>query len=728
MMPVSPDAAVADDERVVPPAREVALSSREVLERVMLQLSRLPAKVDRGPVVAAMGRTLAALGQLVPSEIDDPDHLDLLRAAAEASGLAHGEMSKAEGASDGGLTKSLAGVFDALSGRVEPTIQLVVSRQDKQFRRRGEAPPRKPDLVVFQVCAGAPRLFTFERKPLPLPLLLRVAPLPSAARAEEADELEKDAADDDVADDDAADEGARAAGELRGAGESREAGQSGRTGEGPSERTGEGPSDAGDAGASEPADEGGTLDREVWDGWDEGGVTTPQEAEVRALRGLARDAAEEVGSLGLLRVPASSLPNTAWAIGPASFEARLLENLDAFMALAEPYAGAGGAARFDPLSPLLDWAGDAMVPDPARAFARAFVLGSVAGEDTAAAAVMSLRQSHTLTYEAQRDALSLAPHPGIAPLVERMIAEESPELVRVGLSILERRRQAAFEVVAPLLSHPSALVRAAAARCLGAATAPQAARSLLLQHAATEEDDAALAATAESLLLLGSRRGLDLIRDKLGEEAAFPGSLPRAVRADLLRLLAIAGGQSDSDLLSSLLGHDPLAATSLGFFGDATLVPAMLSALAASVGLPSRWAFACALARALHRITGLGRTAMTDPERPTPLVDPPVSAEFWARAWAEKHETFAARRKYRFGSPFSPVQSVDEADTPELPAVVRRDLLIEIAIASRGQSRVHAEDWVARQKAALAEMREVFRRGAGGSYPDGQWLRTALFE
>lgn len=716
-MPVSPDASGADDERVVPPAREVARSSREVLERVMLQLSRLPAKVDRGPVVAAMGRTLAALVELVRSEIDDPDHLDLLRGAAEAAGRAHGEMSAAEGSSDAGLTKSLAGVFDALSGRVEPTIQLVVSRQEKQFRRRGEAPPRKPDLVVFQVCAGAPRLFTFERKPLPLPLLLRVAPLPSAARAEEADALEEEAATRDEADGDGDGE---AAGELRGAGESLE--------EGPSGGREEGQSGAGEAGASEPADEGGTLEREVWDGWDEAGATTPEEAETRALRRLARDAAEDIGSLGLLRVPAAALPGTAWAIGPASFEARLLENLDAFMALAEPYAGAGGPARFDPLSPLLDWAGDAMVPDPARAFARAFVLGSVAGEDTAAAAVLSLRQSHTLTYEAQRDALSLAPHPGITPLVERMIAEESPELVRVGLSVLERRRQAAFEVVAPLLSHPAAEVRAAAARCLGAATAPQAARSLLLQHAATEEDDAAVAATAESLLLLGSRRGLDMIRERLGEEAAFPGSLPRAVRADLLRLLAIAGGQSDSDLLSSLLGHDPLAATSLGFFGDAALVPPMLSALAASVGLPSRWAFACALARALHRITGLGRAAAMDPGRPTPLVDPPVSAEFWARAWAEKHETFAARRKYRFGSPFSPLQSVDEADTPELPAVVRRDLLIEIAIASRGQSRVHAEDWVARQKAALAEMREIFRRGLGGSFPDGQWLRTALFE
>ncbi len=713
-----PEAAVADVERVVPPAREVARSSREVMERVMLQLSRLPAKVDRGPVVAAMGRTLAALAQLVRSEIDDPDHLDLLRAAAAESGRAHGEMSKAEGSSDAGLTKSLVSVFDALSALVEPTIQLVVSRQEKVVRRRGEAPPRKPELVIFQASAGMPRLFTFERTPLPLPQLLRVAALASAARAEEADALEDEAARKDDIDDET---GTLAGGESR-EGQSRE-GQS-RSGE----SHGADPSSPGGDDEAEPLDDGVSLDSEVWDGWEEGGAQTPAEAETRALRRLARDAAEDVGALGLLRTPAPALPNTAWAIGPASFEARLLENLDAFMALAEPYVSGGAEVRLDPLSPLLEWAGDAMVPDPARAFARAFVLGSVAGDDTAAAAVMSLRQSHTLTYEAQRDALSLAPHPGLVPLLERMIAEEEPALVRVGLSILERRRQAAFEVVAPLLSHPASPVRAAAARCLGAATAPQAALSLLLQHVPTEEDDAVLAATAESLLVLGSRRGLDVIREKLGEEAMFPGSLPKPVRADLLRLLAIAGGPSDSDLLAASLGHDPLAAAALGWFGDATLVPTMVSALAASAGLPARWAFACALARALHRLTGLGRTPLGASTQSLYLVDPPVDPEFWARVWSERHESFAARVRYRFGKPFSPLQSVEEAEVPELSAVARRDLVLELSLASRGASRVHTEDWVARQKVCLAEVREYFKRGFGASYPEGQWLRTALFE
>src|SRR5262249_42308875 len=154
--------------------------------------------------------------------------------------------------------------------------------------------------------------------------------------------------------------------------------------------------------------------------------------------------------------PVAALPHNPWSVGPEAFEERLLKDLDAFMAVGEPFVSHSGASlRIDVLAALLEGGGDAMGPGPARGFGRAFVLGCVAGDDTAAAAVLALRQSHPITYEAQRDALSLAPHPGLGPLLERMIAEESPPLVRIGLAVLERRREAAFEVVAPLLSHPN---------------------------------------------------------------------------------------------------------------------------------------------------------------------------------------------------------------------------------------------------------------------------------
>lgn len=709
-----------EEDVVEPPSRAAARAGREVLERVMLQLSRLPAKLDRGPVVAAIGGALSALRTLARSEIDDPDHLEILRAAAAAAGRAHGEMSKAEASSDGELTRRLGGVFDALSAQIEPTITIVLRRQEKLLRRAPEAAPRKPEQHVFQASAGAPRLFSFERPTLGP--LVRVAAPAHAAREEAA----RDAAvSGDVQPEAGAPGGGDAAALDAGSGSA-----DGAPGGGDAAAQDAGSGGEGDAGEVppdklQPIDEAGSLEREVGGGEDEPALS-PEEAERLALRRLARDTAEELGSLGLLRTPVG--PITAWAVGPLAFEERLLHHLDAFMALAEPFVSAGGEERrFDVLAPLLDWAGDAVVPDPSRAFARAFLLGCVAGEDTAAAAVTALRQSHPITYEAQRDALALAPHPGIAPLLGRMITDESPALVRVGLAVLERRKQAAFENVAPFLSHPDAAVRAAAARCLRAATAPQAALHLLAQHAETEEDEAALAATAESLVVLGARRGLDVARSLLGEEARFPGALPKGVRVDLLRLLAMAGGPSDGELLLASLGHDPAAAAALGWLGDAALVPAMLGALADSADLAARAGFCQALVRALHRITGLGRAPGGDPRTAVHLVDPPLDPRFWRQAWEEKGEGFAARRKYRFGSPFSPLATIAEAESPETPAARRRDPLLELAITSRGASRVHEGDWVVRQRLALAEVRERVKRGGDIPYPDGQWPREALF-
>jgi hypothetical protein len=108
-------------------------------------------------------------------------------------------------------------------------------------------------------------------------------------------------------------------------------------------------------------------------------------------------------------------------------------------------------------------------------------------------------------------------------------------------------------------------------------------------------------------------------------------------------------------------------------------------------------------------------------------VDPPLDPGFWVRAWQEKRESFAERKKYRHGNVFHPLSIVVEAETPELPASVRRDLLLELSIVSRGVSRVHAEDWVVRQRTGLGEMREHFGRGGEGAYPAGQWPRSVLF-
>src|SRR5262249_8025298 len=89
----------------------------------------------------------------------------------------------------------------------------------------------------------------------------------------------------------------------------------------------------------------------------------------------------------------------------ASFEQRLLDNVDALISLGK---GGPGQDR-DPgiLDQLARYAAEQQ-PDPGRTFARAFVLGCVDGDDTLRALTLALRRSHAYTLASQEEALSLA--------------------------------------------------------------------------------------------------------------------------------------------------------------------------------------------------------------------------------------------------------------------------------------------------------------------------------
>lgn len=665
------------DER--PPSQPFARAGRDVLEGVLLRLSALPAKVDRGPIQAALAGALSTLGRLERSGLDELGHLDLLRAAHAALGAARALTSAAEAMGGGAqdLSKSVLDVENAIGGAIEPTITLIVSRQDRMLRRGKEPEPEKPKTVPFRVCGGAPHLFTLAREPLP-PLLqtaghatTRGAPRPATTR---------DATDGDESNTESAPFN--------------------------EERPGEAP-----FGSEEALLPAHPSARHL----------LAADSEAAGIGRLLRDVMEEVGSLGMLRSPKG--PPVAWGIGLQGFEERLLADVDAFMALAEPANGEPPA--IDAIGELVDWAGDAMVPDPVRAFSRTFLLGCIAGEDTARAAVLALRRSHPITHDAERDALALCPHPQVARELSRVFAEETPELLRLSLDVLRRRREVSFEAVAPLLSHPNAHVREAAARALSAATAPEAALRLLEEHAASEEDDAALLATAEALLVLGSRKGLAVVRDKLEEEAQLAGSLPRPVRAAASRLLAVSGGRADGALLCRLLRHEPAAALALGWYGDASTVPLLLGQLTEVSGYPKLHAFARALAAALHRVTGLGRPPGDDGRTSLYTVEPPLDPAFWRAAWEGASERFTRPVRYRFGRAFSPLAVIAEAETNEVATDVQRELLLELSILSRGASRADPDGWIADRRLALAELRQRFN---ASRYPEGQWPAGVLFE
>jgi hypothetical protein len=441
--------------------------------------------------------------------------------------------------------------------------------------------------------------------------------------------------------------------------------------------------------------------------------------ELSSLRRMARDCMEEIGSLGILRAPEG--PPVSWAQGPESFEQRLLCSLDALIALGHPFQSASGEGKLDVLGALLDYAGDGFVPDPARGFVRAFVLGCVAGEDTVRAAVVGLRQSHRMTYLAQRDALSLAPSPAIGPAMRKLCATGSSALSRVALDVLRLRWEATFEAAAPFVSHPDASVRAAAARCLAVVEAREPAIRLLETRVEAEEDDRVLAVVAESLLRLNSMAGLAVTRERLVEELGSPGSLGAGARLDFLRLLGIAGGAADAEILLRSLDKSPHEAAAAGWHGHPELVPPLIVALKQSEGVASRTAFAREAARALHRITGLGAPE-GEAKGAIEAVEPAVDSRMWQARWEQNRERFEAIQKYRFGRGFSAIASVAEAEAEAVLTDRREGCELEIAILAGGVSKFCTRDWVARQKAELGVLRERF----AGEHRGGEWVASRL--
>ena len=100
-------------------------------------------------------------------------------------------------------------------------------------------------------------------------------------------------------------------------------------------------------------------------------------------------------------------------------------------------------------------------------------------------------------------------------------------------------------------------------------------------------------------------------------------------------------------------------------------------------------------------------------------VEPPVDPAVWRRLWQQHQEKFAEPRRYRFGAPFSPATTLAEAEASDVSTVARRSVLRELAVLSRGASRLEPHDWVARQRAELGALAERFRQVP--AYPTGRW-------
>lgn len=666
------------------PARRPAVLGREVVERVLLNLWTLPSRVDRAPITKALDEAMKSLDGLQASELEDAAHLDKVRDAVAKVEEARSRL-EAAGAGPAGerLLKSVGDLGKALAASLDLTMERLIELQGLFLRRPPVQAAPTLELLPFRASEGLPVVHTLDRKPLPLGIRVD-----AAEDDDEPDELDDADADGDI-DLNEIDRNEKDNAGIEAILNPRALGAPGET---------------------KPPEA-------------DAGLHPALKAELEGLRRVARDCMEELGSLGLLRAPEG--PRVAWVPGPADFEQRLLNCLDALIALGHPFQSAGGEGRFDVLAALLEYAGDSFVPDPARGFARAFVLGCVAGEDTVRAAVIGLRQSHRMTYLAQRDALALAPSPGIGQAMRKLAQSGGSALVRVALDVLRLRWEGTFEVAAPFIAHPEASVRSAAARCLSVAQAREPAIRLLERRLDMEDDDRVLAVVAEGLLRLDAPSGLATARDRLVEELSSPGSLSPAARIDFARLVGIAGGASDAELLLRLLEQSPQEASAAGAHGHPALVPALINALQKSEGIAARASYLQAAARALHRITGLG---LLDVE-PKPAIEagePVAESSFWYSRWSAAQKRFEAIQKYRYGKPYSPLATVSEAEADEVTTDRRGDCELELAIVSGGTSRLQVRDWVARQKAELRVMRERFAAAERGGYEPGLFPAARL--
>ncbi len=436
----------------------------------------------------------------------------------------------------------------------------------------------------------------------------------------------------------------------------------------------------------------------------------PASSEVEVLRRVARDCLEDVAIHRTLRQPNVM---EGW-LDQAPFEQRLLDNLDAFLAL-------GGAVL--PLVSL--YHAEAPAPDPERAFAVALTLGSVEGSDTLGAALMTLKQSPPEELPGWLDGFWLAPSPAVdAAMIELCDGDRLP-LIELALDVLHARGTTPPALLAALLGRPEPPIARRVARAF-ATTAPRAEAIAQLERLALSPDDALFLEASESLLRRGHAPALDPLR-----LAADGDPSPRR-RDGARELLALAGRASDLDRLLAALHAAPSPALlrAIGRFGH-------VASLDALVGLLHHEdeEMVAAAAEALARITGAGLLETIEetweielpPEVlaaggipiPTRMVERVViDPERWT-AWLLAHrKRFDLKRKTRGGLLFEPLLIVAELAHRGTPPARRAEAARELALVTAIPSRFSPDDWIARQERDLSVLRE---RVAALTFSPGAW-------
>ena len=419
----------------------------------------------------------------------------------------------------------------------------------------------------------------------------------------------------------------------------------------------------------------------------------------------ARSCLEDLAMLGLQRRPLRIAPWHA----PRT-EARLLAKIDALAAC--------GARQLPRLVRLLD---GRPLPDPELTWALLFLFGSIAGDD-ALDTVHRLARLAPLEARGMRsavaDALALAPHPGIVPLVRGWLRAPEPARRALAVRVLERRRVITPEEAIAATRDPAPQVVLAGTRALAGMDVPA---GVFLPLLAREEPRIVRAAMMASLLgrsVLGLRRAAALVKEG---QAAF---------ADAALIVAIAG---DAEV-QPLLAEDAASRGSrtlvhaLGWYGHVGFVPYLIGRLGCDEPALRRSA-----AWALFRITGAAlapdaplpdyppnappfHPAFARAEPPIALADTPAP---WQAFWDRHGRNADPALRYRHGRPFSPKDDLDALSDPGARPPVRRVCHVELVARTGGSLPFDSRDFIARQRLEL---------GAWGNFLAGRRdLRAGSF-
>jgi hypothetical protein len=419
--------------------------------------------------------------------------------------------------------------------------------------------------------------------------------------------------------------------------------------------------------------------------------------ELAQIRAIARDCIEDIASLGSLRKLYDSEP---W-VDAGPFEQRLLDNLDALVALERPLSP--GAPSLGLVEAVFAYATEWTVPDFGRAFALAFTLCCLASEAAMRWVVLALRRAHPHTYPAFVDAFALGSNEAIDRTLAELCSDDDPAIVMTALEAMARRGRADMSGTVLLLMRPSPDLAKKAIDL--AARLPAQAVTPLLSRFLDGGDPSVAASAAAALSTLGDLRGPKHLRELLARKRdEAPAHV--AARRIALETLCLLGNPVDQALVAAEASAAPDALFWLGWYGYPEHVPLLASGLKETLASGGTYDDVDRLARALERIGGerlprlgeVGRDAFE-----ARIVE-------WALSFEQRRPRDSAR--LRFGRPWTANEIVSELLARSTRQGERPVLARELALVTRRAVHIDVAGWVAAQEHDLVAFRDTLARTA----------------